>query len=118
MYSWLIKTFIFVIWLNTSFIYLGGGRSGRGRCLCVLIGITEVGIFWFLHKYYKIYCTTFYHVPCGFTGLSILVPVASLGAKGSSCRNNLTPSSTVPPPAFEKFSLKAYQSVLNRLPQR
>lgn len=54
---------------------------------------------------------------CGFTGLSILVLVASLEAKGSSCRNNLTPSSTVPPSAFEKVSLKAYQSVLNRLPQ-
>lgn len=59
--SWLIKTFVFVIRLNTSFIYSGRGvptslairerRSGRGR-LCVLNGVTVVGVFWFLQKYY------------------------------------------------------------------
>lgn len=54
---------------------------------------------------------------CGFTGLSILVPVALLEAEESLYRNNLTPCSTVPPSTFQKFSLKAYQSVLNRLPQ-
>lgn len=56
--SWLIKTFVFVIRLNTSFIYLGRGvptslairerRSRRGRCLCVPNGVTVVGVFYLL----------------------------------------------------------------------
>lgn len=73
MYSWLTKTFVFVILLNVSFIYLGRGKGvptsleiceRRSRsCLCVPIIVTDVGVFWFVQKYYKIYCTTFYRVP-------------------------------------------------------